>query len=127
MPPPKRVFVNLLADDLVAAREFYVELLGLAVDFEEDWYVHLTAPNGLELGLLRRDHETVPVDWRAAPAGIVVTVVVDDVDETYERAQRRGARILEPPRDLFYGQRRLLLVDPCGTLVDVSTPSAERA
>lgn len=122
MTPPNRVFVNLLSDDLGATRDFYVQLLGLTVDFEEDWYVHLSAPGGLELGVLRRDHETVPVDHRAAPAGVIVTIVVDDVDATYERAQRYNAHIVEPPRDLFYGQRRLLLADPCGTLVDVSTP-----
>jgi uncharacterized glyoxalase superfamily protein PhnB len=59
---------------------------------------------------------------RAAPPGVVLTVVVDDVDAVHASAVRRGVPVVAPPRDLFYGQRSCLLVDPKGLLVDVSTP-----
>jgi uncharacterized glyoxalase superfamily protein PhnB len=58
----------------------------------------------------------------------MITIVVPDVELVYRRAIDQGLAIVEPPRDLFYGQRRLLLRDPDGTLLDVSStcrPSPE--
>jgi hypothetical protein len=36
-----------------------------------------------------------------------------------------GARILQEPRNEFYGQRRFLLADPSGRLVDICSPWSE--
>lgn len=127
----QRSFVNLLSDDPGRLRDFYVELFGWRVDFDSDWFVHLQAPGNddLELGILRRDQEIVPGELSvAAPAGVIVTIVVDDADDVHRRAVELGAEVLEPPRDLFYGQRRVLLRDPDGTVVDASsecTPAPE--
>ena len=41
-------------------------------------------------------------------------VYVDDVDAHFERAKKAGARILEEPKDQFYGDRRYGAVDPEG-------------
>jgi catechol 2,3-dioxygenase-like lactoylglutathione lyase family enzyme len=71
-----RGFANVLTDDVDATREFYVDLLGLRVAFESDWFVNLTsapvadehgAPGG-ELGIWRRDHELIPAEFRQCPA-----------------------------------------------------------
>lgn len=51
----------------------------------------------------------------------MLTVVVDDVDTVHARARAAGIEIVEPPTDLFYGQRRMLVTDPNGLLVDVSS------
>ncbi len=119
----QRCFVNLLSDDLARARDWYLDLFGWRIDFDSDWFVHLQAPDNddVELGLLRRDQEIVPAELRAATSGVIVTLVVDDVDELHRRAVEAGADVIEEPRDLFYGQRRLLLRDPDGTVVDVSS------
>ncbi|MEO1064687.1 MAG: VOC family protein [Actinomycetota bacterium] len=127
----QRSFVNLLSDDPGRLRDFYVGLFGWRVDFDSDWFVHLQAPDNddVELGILRRDHEIVPEAARSASAaGVIVTIVVDDADELHRRAVELGAEVLEEPRDLFYGQRRVLLRDPDGTVVDASSecePSPE--
>jgi len=122
-----RVFASILTDDLEASRRFWVDLLGFAVSFQSNWFVHLSAPDEatLELGLLLRDHETVPQAYRAAPAGGLITVVVEDVEAVHDAARARGYRVVEAPRDMFYGQRRMLLEDPAGQLVDVSAPMPE--
>jgi uncharacterized glyoxalase superfamily protein PhnB len=65
----------------------------------------------------------VPPPYRADPAGIVLTFVVDDVDALHIQARRQGIPVVAPPRDQFYGRRRMLVTDPNGLLVDVSTPS----
>ena len=119
----RRTFHNVLVGDLAAARDFYVGFLGLVVKFSSDWFIHVAIPDApdLELGLFRADHELVPEAWRGAPRGGMLTVVVDDVNEVFEAAKSQGVPIVEPPRDLFFGQRRMLLRDPDGTLVDISS------
>ena len=126
----RRGFASLFSDRLAETRDFYVKLLGFRVDFDSDWFVHLQAPDNsaIELGLLRRDHELVPEPFRKAPTGTMVTVVVDDVDEIRERCRGMGIEVVQEPRNEFYGQRRMLVTDPDGTLVDVSSecpPSEE--
>jgi PhnB protein len=100
-----------------------MSLFGYEPVFESDWFIHLQDPSNesLELGIMDRDHEIVPERFRAAPAGGLMTIVVDDVDALHRRAADASVEVIEPPRDLFYGQRRMLLVDPDGQLVDVSS------
>lgn len=119
-----RAFPNILADDVQATRDFYVRLLGFKVAFDSDWFVSLasTGSPAYELGIWRRDHELVPESFRRPPAGTILTFVVDDVDAVYAAAVERGLAVVAEPRDLFYGQRQLLLTDPSGTLIDISTP-----
>ena len=115
--------MTMFTDDLVRARDWYVDRLDYKVDFDSDWFVQLRSPtnDAVELGILKRDHELVPEGFRGPRAGAMLTVVVDDVEAVYRKAQDRGDQIIEVPRNLFYGQRRLLLQDPDGMLVDVSS------
>lgn len=119
-----RCFTNILVSDVERAARFYEDLLGMVRHFDSDWFVILTHPDrdGLEYGLLQRDNDVVPPEARSAPAGIIVTFVVDDLDPVLQRATSLGADILEAPTDMFYGQRRMLLRDPDGTIIDVSAP-----
>lgn len=127
-----RAFANVLTDDVAGTRDFYTNLLDLTVAFDSDWFVNLTTPardpeHGTpicEIGIWRRDHELIPADFRQSPAGMVLSFVVDDVDAVYASARHHGLAIVAEPRNLFYGQRQLLLTDPNGALVDVSTPTA---
>jgi uncharacterized glyoxalase superfamily protein PhnB len=41
-------------------------------------------------------------------------VRVDDVDKHYEQARKEGARIIQEPEDMFYGDRRYGAEDPEG-------------
>lgn len=122
----RRVMTNLLVSDVERAARFYEDLLGLSRTGDFGWFVVLGHADiaGLELGLLDRGHDIVPPDLRRAPAGVILTFVVDDVDDMHDRARRMGVDILEPPGDLFYGQRRLLLRDPEGVVIDISSPVA---
>ena len=121
-----RMFVNLLCQDVSASAGFYEELLGMTRHFDSNWFVILTHPNmpGLEFGILERDNEVVPASVRAAPQGVIVTFVVEDVQAVFEKAQALGARVIQEPSVMFYGQTRLLVADPEGTVVDVSAPTA---
>lgn len=122
----KRCFSNILSKNVSATATFYEDLLGMKRHFDSDWFVILTHHDieGLELGILQRDHEFVPEAIRAHPAGVMITFVVDDCDAIHERAQKHDALVVETPKDMPYGQRRMLLKDPDGTVVDISAPTA---
>lgn len=119
-----RLFANLICRDLDQSRDFYTELFDLKVRFQSDWFVQLgpRGKEGFELGLLRRDHDIVPAAGQVDPQGCILTIVVDDVDSVYRRARAQQLSIEEWPRDLFYGQRRMVVRDPDGMLLDISTP-----
>ena len=120
----RRLLSNISSERLQESRDFYADLLGMEVASESDWYIRLRSPSdpGLELGLIQRNHPLLPAHWRAAPVGMYLTFVVDNVDDIHARAVVRGLPIVQPPRDEFYGQRRFLTRDPDGTLVDTSSP-----
>ena len=118
----QRCFVNLLVTDPPGAARWFIDLLGWEIAFASDWFVHLRAPDaeGIELGLLRGDHEIVPSDARGT-GGAMVTVVVPDVDAVHDAAVERGDDVIEAPRDLFYGQRRCVVRGPEGHVIDISS------
>jgi len=119
-----RLITNICSHDLLASRDFYTNLLGFEVAFESDWYIQVTSPTEpkLELGIIQQDHELIPQAFQASPQGIYLTVVVADVDAIYACATSMNVQVIQPPKDEFYGQRRMLITDPNGLLIDISTP-----
>lgn len=81
-------------------------------------------------------HGVVELGVVRGGVSVIVGVAFDDAVRSQEpkeilfaafaaqAAQARGVEIVEPPRDLFYGQRRVLVRDPAGTLVGVSSECA---
>ena len=124
----RRLLANISSERLQESRDFYVDLLGMEVASETDWYVKLVSPldPGLELGIIQRNHPLLPADWRGAPVGMYLSFSVDNVDDFHARAVVRGLPIVQPPRDEFYGQRRFLTRDPDGSLVEISSPLRQR-
>jgi uncharacterized glyoxalase superfamily protein PhnB len=70
---------------------------------------------------MRRDSETSPADWLSHS----VMVRVADIDRHYERAERTGARIVNPPADYPYGERQYTAEDPGGHLWTFSQTIAD--
>lgn len=123
-----RAITTLLSPDVAATAAFYETLLGMTRSGDFGWYVlmgHAALP-GLELGVLDRAHDTVPRDLDGRAAQVFQTFVVENVEAIHRKARTLGAPILSPPSDLPYGQRRLLLQDPSGTVLDVSSPIPPR-
>ncbi|TNE46506.1 MAG: glyoxalase [Deltaproteobacteria bacterium] len=119
----RRMFANLIAKHPVEAASFYQKLFGLQIRFCSDWFVQLGSLNNewLELGILREGHEdSVNLDTGPTPH-IMLTFVVDDIDVWFAKAVKHGVDVVEEPRNMFYGQRRALVRDPIGTLLDVSS------
>ena len=118
-----RIMTNICSDNLSESRDFYTKLFDFNVDYDSEWFVHLISKDKkLELGIIDRTNEIVPKSFQNNPQGFHITFVVDDADEIYKIAKSEKFKIISEPKDTFYGQRRLLLKDPNGTLVDISSP-----
>jgi catechol 2,3-dioxygenase-like lactoylglutathione lyase family enzyme len=122
-----RILTNICSDRLAESRDFYVALLDFEVNYDSDWYVQLRSPSNreLELGIILRSHSLVPQEYQTAPLGMYVTFVVPEVDLVYKKAVAMGLRIIQEPRNEFYGQRRFLTVDPNACLIDICSPFSD--
>lgn len=117
------MMANICSNNLVESRKFYTKPFDFNVDYDSDWFIHLISRDkSLELGIISSTTEIVPAEINGYPQGFYLTFVVDNADEVYEIAKVEGYQIISKPSDTFYGQRRLLLKDPNGSIVDVSSP-----
>ncbi len=114
---------NICSDNLPESKDFYTKLFDFNVDYESDWFIHLISQDKkLELGIIDRTHQMVPNTFQNNPQGFYITFVVEDANEIFKIAKEENIEIVSAPEDTFYGQRRLLLKDPNGTLIDISSP-----
>jgi uncharacterized glyoxalase superfamily protein PhnB len=118
------VFPAICAPSVAETAAFYRELFGFVDVFAADWYVQLEVPGHPEtqIGIVAVDHPSVPEGHRRPPAGVLVSIEVDDVDAAHAAARARGCTEVRPLRDEPWGQRHFITLDPAGTLVDVITP-----
>jgi catechol 2,3-dioxygenase-like lactoylglutathione lyase family enzyme len=115
------IFPVICCEGIEESTAFYADLLGLEVTFESGWYTLLRAPEHAQaqLGLVLREHPSVPEAFRRPPQGVIVTVEVPDVDVVYARARAAGRPLAQELRDEEFGQRHFMVADPDGALVDV--------
>lgn len=119
----KRLLTNICTKDLEKSKQFYSTLFDFEVAYDSDWFIQLVSrESGLEIGLISEEHEIVPADARGENKGSYITFVVDDVDTLYQIVQKHHYEVIEEPNVTFYGQKRLLLIAPEGTVCDVSAP-----
>lgn len=115
------IHTALWIDDLEAAIEFYVDVLGLTRTWEftgDDGVenVYVGTPDGAEFQLKYDPEGDAP-----EPAGIDhVALGVEDVDETFERVvSATGCDVLEEPTTMEEIDRRVAFVrDPNGYVVE---------
>ncbi|MDW3194507.1 MAG: VOC family protein [Cytophagales bacterium] len=118
-----RLLINLITEQLTASAAFYTRYFDFEIDFDSDWFVHLISKEkSLEIGLIHPNSEIVPKEVAMKPGGYYLTLVIEDVDSLYEQVQADGVEVLQEPHDTFYGQRRLLIEDLNGVVIDVSSP-----
>ncbi|GAB7110927.1 VOC family protein [Streptomyces phaeofaciens JCM 4814] len=121
------VIPHIMVDDAAAAIDFYQRAFGAREDFRID------APGGgilhaeITIGrsvLMLGDAGAGEAEAAsfAAPTSlggrtsVTLHVFVPDVDALAERAEAAGAEIVQPPTDMFHGDRTVILKDPSGHL-----------
>jgi len=120
----KRLLTNICSTDLESSKMFYTSLLDFTIDFDSEWFVHLVSVGReLEIGLILEGHEIVPEQVRGNIKGCYITFVVENVDSIYIKAQALSYKIIQSPEQTPYGQKRMLIEAPEGTVCDVSSPT----
>ena len=123
-PGINSIYPLICCSDLGRSLRFYRDVLGLEPVFEADWYVQFHAPGQpvAQLALILPDHDTIPERFRSVPAGVVISLEVDDADVRCAIARAAGAEIVIDTRSEVFGQRHFVTVDPDGLMVDVIQP-----
>jgi catechol 2,3-dioxygenase-like lactoylglutathione lyase family enzyme len=116
--------ITLFQEDLAAARQFYVEVFGLPILFEDATSVAFRFPNTvinlLQVAAAPELIEPAPVAPRDAGARLQFTLDVPDVDATCEELKRRGVEILNGPMDRPWGIRTATFRDPGGHIWEIA-------
>jgi predicted enzyme related to lactoylglutathione lyase len=104
---------NLHTDDIERAREFF-GFLGLTEDgMNQGWVARFVSPSsGACVQVVTHD--------ATAPEDSAMTIKVDDVDDAFEEAQRRGYEIVHPITDEPWGIRRFFVRSPDGHVINVA-------
>ncbi|HMD33583.1 MAG TPA: glyoxalase superfamily protein [Vicinamibacterales bacterium] len=119
----ERAVAILPADDLAAARAFYVDGLGFRITFD----VAMDDGAGL-LGLLGLRRGTIELTLDCPMSGhgrnACVSLHVDDAD-AYYREWSAKVPVLRPPKNEEWGARTFDLLDPSGNTLFVIGPVRE--
>ena len=114
----------IYTDDVERTADFYTALGPFERCRSSDWYAVVRSPQEptVELGIVDRNSRIVPFETFGRPQAGYLSLVVADVEEFRSRAKKAGADVLSP-KGLF-GQTRLMLRDPNGVLLELSSPDA---
>lgn len=116
--------ITLFVENLEAAKQFYREVFGLAVVFEDDNSTVFRFGNTL-VNLLKTTAageliEPARVASREAGSRFVFTIDVDDVDAMCAELTARGVELLNGPMDRPWGVRTASFVDPGGHIWEIA-------
>ncbi|HEY3002483.1 MAG TPA: VOC family protein [Kribbellaceae bacterium] len=116
--------VTLFAEDLDATKQFYAEVFGLPVHYEDDSSAVFkfgdTLVNLLSVNAAPELIEPATVAGRDAGARFQFTLEVDDVDATCAELTARGVELLNGPVDRPWGIRTASFRDPAGHIWEIA-------
>ena len=121
MVEPKSSFTVFIVKDLIAAKSFYTENLGFEVVFSGDWYIHLVAQSGVQVGFMLPDQPTQPPIFQEPHSGkgVIFSLEVEDVDAAFVEARSKSLHIVFDLKSEDWGQRHFCVKDPNGLYVDI--------
>jgi lactoylglutathione lyase len=116
--------ITLFVEDLAAAKQFYLKVFGLPVDYEDDNSTVFKFGNTL-INLLKTTAageliEPATIARREAGSRVVFTINVDDVDALCAELTARGVELLNGPMDRPWGIRTASFVDPGGHIWEIA-------
>jgi lactoylglutathione lyase len=117
-------FITVFTEDLAATRQFYVDVFGLAVMFEDsDSAVFKFGNTHINLLKVEQAPELIdpaPIAAHDAGSRFVFTLPVDDVDAKVAELTAAGVTILNGPMDRPWGIRTASFVDPAGCIWEIA-------
>lgn len=122
---PGNIFaVTLFTEDLATTKQFYHEVFGLPVAFEDDNSAVFNFGNTL-INLLKTSEAPeliapAPVAPPEAGSRAQFTIQVDDVDALCAELTARGVELLNGPLDRPWGIRTACFRDPGGHIWEIA-------
>ena len=116
--------ITLFVEDLPAARQFYREIFGLPIVFEDAESAVFgfgnTLANLLKATAAIELIAPAAVAPRMAGSRFQFTIDVDDVDATCAELARRGVELINGPIDRPWGVRTACFADPGGHIWEIA-------
>ena len=116
--------VTLFVEDLPATKQFYLQIFGLPVVFEDKdscvFKFGNTLVNLLKSSEAKELIEPANVGSRDAGPRFVFTIGVDDVDAMCKELATRGVKLLNGPMDRPWCVRTASFMDPSGTIWEIA-------
>ena len=113
--------VSLNVDDVPASSAFFCEHLGYREQMAADGFASLAHDDAtMNVVFLRRGIDLLPAGFRDERAsGVIVALVVDDLDAELARLTDAGVPITMPLREEEWGERLFQITDPNGVVVEL--------
>ena len=118
---------GIVTGKLAESKQFYAEVLGFGVTFENDFYLLMHTPgHQAELAFLLPNHESQqPLFHKPFNGqGMFLTIETEDVDALYKEIKAKGIPIKIELRDEPWGDRHFAITDPNGINIDLVKYSA---
>lgn len=117
--------ITLFVEDLERSKQFYQDVFGLPVTFEDDASAVFSFGNTI-INLLKATEargliEPAAVAAPDAGSRLQLTITVDDVDATCALLAARGVELLNGPMDRPWGVRTASFRDPAGHIWEIAT------
>lgn len=112
----RRMDLTISTNKLDQSRDFYRDILGFALVFENDNYIEMLAEGSTTMGVSFITPELSGGE-KFTGEGIILSFEVADVDAEFTRLKAAGVRILEELRDKAWGERSFVINDPNGVHV----------
>jgi catechol 2,3-dioxygenase-like lactoylglutathione lyase family enzyme len=116
--------VTLFAEDLAAAKQFYLDVFGLPIHYEDDnsavFKFGDTLVNLLSASEAPELIEPAALAPPEAGSRMQFTIAVGDVDAMCAELSRRGVQLLNGPIDRPWGIRTASFRDPAGHIWEIA-------
>ena len=110
----RSVTPRVVVDDVAAQVHFLREVFAAAGDVEPGRPAEIHIGDSVIMISSTAEREPFPA---------FLNVYVDDADEAFQRAVDAGAQVLEEPLDTPYRDRRAMVRDPFGNILQIAHPS----
>ncbi len=123
--PVQDFYPLITVGDLAAQRAYYERVFQAQTMFEASWFLLMGLPGKdadrpFMVAFMHPDHPSRPPGPEAfSGAGMILTMQVDDAADAHAKAAAAGAVAIYGPADEPWGQRRFMLRDPAGVMIDV--------
>jgi catechol 2,3-dioxygenase-like lactoylglutathione lyase family enzyme len=106
--------ITFYVSDLKRAAKFYEKTLGLEKKYAYSSYVGFEC-GGVEIGLIPKPKE----EQKSSSLSPSVELLVDDVDNVYEKLKGKGVKVIKELHDELWGGREATFADSDGNILEI--------